>query len=154
MVSIRKDQLRPGKHLVWNSLTISSEADICIPFLLFLLYGLNPQNTYICRVQSCVWRLPKYWPPTLLSTQRVCPPPHQRRVVGGYTHSPGNEGGGVGGVNILEDARHRIGLLQYNLSTDLPHLVPKSTGHAPCRVSLSASPVGSTLYLSMKFKKL
>jgi hypothetical protein len=28
---------------------------------------------------------------------------------------PGGEGGGV---NILEDARHRIGLLEYNLSTD------------------------------------
>jgi hypothetical protein len=25
-------------------------------------------------VQSCVWRFPKYWPPTPLSTQRVCPP--------------------------------------------------------------------------------
>ncbi len=27
----------------------------------------------------------------------------------------------VRGVNILEDARHRIGLLQYNLSTATPH---------------------------------
>jgi hypothetical protein len=35
----------------------------------------------------------------------------------GRTHSPGGEGG-WGGVNILEDARHRIDLLQYNLSTD------------------------------------
>ena len=30
----------------------------------------------------------------------------------GGTHSPGGEG--VGGVNYLEDARHWIGLLQYN----------------------------------------
>ena len=37
------------------------------------------------------------------------------RTKGGGTHSPGGEGGG--GVYILEDARHRIGLLQYNLST-------------------------------------
>jgi hypothetical protein len=38
-----------------------------------------------------------------------------RRTKGrGGTHSPGGEGGGV---NILGDARHRIGLLQYNLST-------------------------------------
>jgi hypothetical protein len=36
------------------------------------------------------------------------------RTKAGGTHSPG---GGGGGVNILEDARHRIGLLQYNLST-------------------------------------
>ncbi len=33
------------------------------------------QSTYIDRVQSSVWRLPNYWPPTPLSTQRVCPPP-------------------------------------------------------------------------------
>ncbi len=39
------------------------------------------QSTYICRVQSSVWRLPKYWTPTAL-------PPHQRR---GGTHSPGGE---------------------------------------------------------------
>ncbi len=66
---------------------------------------------YICRVQSCVLRLPKYWPPTPFSTQRVCPPPapkagaHTRRAVRGA------------GVNILEGAWHRIGLLHYNLST-------------------------------------
>ncbi len=70
----------------------------------------EPQSTYICRVQSCVWRLPKYWPHNPLSTQRMCPPPapkavHNGRAVRGW------------GVNILEDARHRIGLLQYNLST-------------------------------------
>ncbi len=41
-------------------------------------------------------------PPTPLFTQRVCPPPAPRAG---------------GGVNILDDARHRIGLLQYNLST-------------------------------------
>ncbi len=52
--------------------------------------------------------LPKYWPPTPLSTQRVCPPPAPK--AGEYT---------LAGqwVNILEDARHWIGLLQYNLST-------------------------------------
>ncbi len=42
-----------------------------------------------------------------------------RAVAGVGTHSPG--GGGVGGVNILEDVRHRIGLLQYNLSTVSSH---------------------------------
>jgi hypothetical protein len=38
-------------------------------------------------------------------------PSHQRRGGGGCTLAGG------GGVNILEDARHWIGLLQYNLST-------------------------------------
>ncbi len=44
---------------------------------------LVPQSTYIRRVQSCAWRLPKYWPPAPLSTQRVCPPPAPKE--GGYT---------------------------------------------------------------------
>ncbi len=37
------------------------------------MYRLSPESlvqyivyTYICRVQSCVWRLPKYWPTTPL----------------------------------------------------------------------------------------
>ncbi len=50
-------------------------------------------------------------PPTPLSTQRVCPPPTPK--AGGYTLAW--QWGR--GVNILEDARHWIGLLQYNLST-------------------------------------
>jgi hypothetical protein len=70
---------------------------------------LKPQSTYKCRVQSCVWRLSKYWPPTPLSTQRECPTPAPKAGV--HTRRA------VRGVNILEDARHRIGLLQYNLST-------------------------------------
>ena len=50
-------------------------------------------------------------PPPILPSECVLPL-HQRRR---GTHSPGGEG--VGGVNFLEDARHWIGLLQYNLST-------------------------------------
>jgi hypothetical protein len=82
--------------------------------------------TYICRVQSCVWHLPKYWPPP--------PPLHPASV-----SSPPTKGGGWGvhtrravrgwGVNILEDARHWIGPLQYNLSTGRPlHPLPSKTG--------------------------
>ncbi len=51
---------------------------------------VQSQSTYICRVQSCVWHLPNIDPP----------PP-----------SPPSE------CVFLEDARHWIGLLQYNLST-------------------------------------
>ena len=48
------------------------------PLLLQVRFSHLPltQSTYVCRVQSSVWRLPKYWPPPHpLSTQRVCPPP-------------------------------------------------------------------------------
>ncbi len=74
--------------------------------------GINipdPQHC-ICRVQSCVWRLPKYWPPPPSPPRQVCPPPAPKA----YTLA-GQWGGWR--VNILEDARYRIGLLQYNLST-------------------------------------
>jgi hypothetical protein len=50
-----------------------------------------------------------------LSTQRVCPSPGPK--AGGY--SLAGRGGG-GGVDISEDARHLIGLLQYNPSTWSP----------------------------------
>jgi hypothetical protein len=69
-------------------------------------WQIQPQSTYICRVQSCVWRLPKYWPPTPLSTPQVCPTP---------AHSPGGEGGG-GSIFWKTPA---IGLASYNnLSSD------------------------------------
>ncbi len=75
--------------------------------------GCKPQSTYICRVKSCVWRLPKYWPtsPSPPSESSASSPRtkgggvHTRRAVRGW------------GVNILKDARHWIGLWQYNLST-------------------------------------
>ncbi len=72
------------------------------------LYSKHKLLTCICRVQRSVWRLPNY----PLYTERVCPPPAPKAW---GTHSPGGEG--VGGVNISEDARHWIGLLQYNPST-------------------------------------
>jgi hypothetical protein len=52
--------------------------------------------------------------PHLPLPQRVCPPPAPKA---GGTHSPGGEGVGCQYFIILEDAKHRIGLLQYNLST-------------------------------------
>ncbi len=61
------------------------------------------QSTYIYRVQRSVWRLPNY------------PPLHPASVSSPRTNSPGGEGVGV---NISEDARHWIGLLQYNPSTN------------------------------------
>jgi hypothetical protein len=61
-------------------------------------------------------------PPPPLLLANVCPPPHQRggvhtrRAVRGW------------GFIILEDARHWIGLLQYNLSTLSPQH-PMSSQH-------------------------
>ncbi len=76
---------------------------LLLSFLRGQLYSLcsAPQKVsgtkyllYICRVQSCVWRLPKYWPPPPS-------PPHERVFPrtkgggeGGGTHLPGGEGGG------------------------------------------------------------
>ncbi len=88
-------------------------------------HQVSPLSTYVCRVQRSVWRLLKYWPPSHLSTQRVCPPPHQRR---GGTHSLGGEGWVVNIFNILEDARHWIGLLQYNRSTRWAKFTNRNTG--------------------------
>jgi hypothetical protein len=86
-------------HLMWLQLVwwLRLEEGECIR------NWVNPQSTYICIVQSFVWPLPKYWPPHPLSTQRsVCPPPApKRRAVRGW------------GNDILEEARHWIGILQY-----------------------------------------
>ncbi len=66
------------------------------------------QSTYFTvRGQSYFSRLPKYWLPIPLSARRVCPPPATKA---GGTHSPG--GAGDRGVNILEDERNRIALIQ------------------------------------------
>jgi len=74
----------------------------------------HPQRTYICRVQSNIWRLPKYWPSTPSPPSECVHPPHQRREV----HTRRAVRGW--GINILEDVRHWIGLLQYNPSTIRP----------------------------------
>jgi hypothetical protein len=87
----------------------------------FILYS-QPQITYIYSVQSSVRRLLNYLPPTPSPPIECVLPPHQRL---GGTHSPGGEEVGGGG-NILEDARHCIGLLQYNPSTVQIHGITKS----------------------------
>ncbi len=50
---------------------------------------LQAQSTYICKVKSCVWRLPKYRPPPPSPSSECVLPMHKRR---GDTHSPGGEG--------------------------------------------------------------
>jgi hypothetical protein len=70
------------------------------------------------------------------STQRVCPPPtpmagggvHTRRPVMGW------------GVNILEDARHWIGLLQYNPSTTQTNLKEDNPSALPSTLVYCATP--------------
>jgi hypothetical protein len=54
-----------------------------------------PQSTYIRRVQNCVWRLPKYWPPAPSPPSECVLPPHQRRGV--HTRRAVGGGGGAGG---------------------------------------------------------
>ncbi len=54
-----------------------------------------PQSTHICRVQSCVWRLPKYWPPpTPLPLASVSSP----RIKGGSTVHTRRAAGGGGSI--------------------------------------------------------
>jgi hypothetical protein len=73
-------------------------------------------------------KIKNYWPPLPLSTQPVCPLLHPASV-----SSLRNKGEGVHtrravrgwGVNISEDARHWIGLLQYNPSTDQENIREK-----------------------------
>ncbi len=55
-------------------------------------------------------------PPPPLHPASVSPPAPKAGGYTDHTHSPGGEGAWGGGVNILKDARHWIGLLQYNLS--------------------------------------
>ncbi len=64
--------------------------------------SLFSQSTYIYSVQSSVWRLPNYWPPPPLTTQRVCPPPAPKA---GGTNSPGGEGVGKTPDNGLASYR-------------------------------------------------
>ncbi len=79
-----------------------------ITFSLFYAVHYNRREIITVRGQSYVSRLPKYWPPTPLSARRVCPPPLDGR--GGEDTLARRRGGW--GVNILEDERHRIALLQ------------------------------------------
>ncbi len=50
----------------------ATEASICTR-------SFKPQSTYICRVHSSVWRLPKHWPPTPSPPSECVLPPPQRQ---------------------------------------------------------------------------
>ncbi len=106
-----------GPLLVGNNICLLERQRVSFPPIASFPFQpwMYSQSTYICRVQSSVWPLSPP-PPTPFSTHRVCPP--------GGTHSLGGEGVVV---NILEDARHWIGLLQYNPSTDALY----SNRHSP-----------------------
>ena len=117
-VRIRIEQ-QPNGNMAWPG--HSQLKQFCFTYTRQLVYCAHmhrwaksrPQSTYIYRVQSSVWRLTNYWPPHPLSTQRVCPPLASK--AGGYTLA-GRWGRGWE-VIISEDARHWIGLLQYDPST-------------------------------------
>jgi hypothetical protein len=76
----------------------------------FCLFDRNlcDRREIIVRGQSYFSRLPKYWPPIPRSARRVCPPP----ATEAYTLARRRGGWGV---NILEDERNRIALLQWSL---------------------------------------
>jgi hypothetical protein len=69
--------------------------------------SIYQRGFHIGRVQSCVMRLPKYWPPTPFSTRRVCPPPATKAV-----HTRVAERGGGGG-SIFWKTKD-IGLASYS----------------------------------------
>ncbi len=87
--------------------------------------GVEPQSTYIYRVQSSVWRLQTIGPP---------PPVHPASV--SSTRTKGGGGEGLGGSILMEDARHWIGLLNYNPSTGVTHWSPLSPPLFPALVRL------------------
>jgi hypothetical protein len=102
------------KSCIWpiiGCFLLVSRAEISSATQIKISHWLGAQSTYIWRAQSSVWRLPNYWPPTPSPPCEFVLPPHHKA---GGTHSPGGEGVWV---NISEDARHWIGLLQYNPST-------------------------------------
>ena len=59
----------------------------------------KPQSTYICRVQSCIGHLPKYWPTNPSPPSECVLPPHQRQGdTYTYTLAGQWEGGGGGSI--------------------------------------------------------
>ncbi len=70
--------------------------------------GAGPQRTYIYRVQSSVWRLPNYWPPTPSPPSECVLPPVPKPV--GYTLT-GRWGGGGSIFQKTPD----IGLASYSI---------------------------------------
>jgi hypothetical protein len=98
----------------------------------------HPQSTYVRRVQSCVWRLPKYWPPPPTPPSECVLPPHQRQ--GAHTRRAvrGNDdlfGEGDGGSIFWKTPA--IGLASYN---NLSTLSPFTSDRGPQFTSSSWSP--------------
>ncbi len=130
------------------------------PIMLYLPLQFSTSNAYltsfylplypstrreiIVRGQSYFSRLPKYWPSIPLSARRVCPAPATKA---GGTHTLAGRRGGWG-VNILEDERNRIVLLQWSLYAST--YLKRSLRHKPA----SSFPYFSipSPYLSASFK--
>ncbi len=74
-------------------------------------HEVQPQSTYIFMITEQCLASSELLTPHRLSTQRVCPPSVPKAE---GSLSPSGE---RVGVNISEDVRHWIGLLQYNPST-------------------------------------
>ncbi len=128
--ALQMDTQNSAFRRLWTQ-DIASHCDKCVGEPFFNQYykenkygsgSRRPKTVEIITVrgQSHALRLPKYWPPTLLSARRVCTP---RLCCRGRTHSSGGEGGG--GVNILEDARHSSVLYLYRILFAHNHTDPE-----------------------------
>ncbi len=83
--------LMPRKFLSWNQRD-DERSRVGLFYCFNTLW--HKVLTYIYRVQSSVWRLPNYWPPTPSTPSECVLPPHQRRGGGGYTLAGRYRGGG------------------------------------------------------------
>ncbi len=90
--------------------TVAHEMDF---WLLMPCLISSRRREIIVRGQSYFSRLPKYWPPIPLTPRLCC---------GGEDRLAGRRGGW--GVNILEDERNRIALLQWSLYGSRPSSHP------------------------------
>ncbi len=103
--------VRPLRHSLswlWQPSPQITRHTMDFPCLVFSRIGLA-QSTYVCRVQSSVWRLPKYWPPQPLSTQWVCHP--RTKGGGGGRVLAGRWGGG----GLIFWKTPDIGLASYSI---------------------------------------
>ncbi len=104
MFLFAKHGLKTNLYIATLERNFASRTDLRV---WFTIHGMRAQSTYIYRVQSSVWRLPNYWPPTPSPPSECVLPPHQRRGV--HTRQ------GVGDVVSIFRKTPDIGLASYSI---------------------------------------